>query len=92
MCSLSGTDEEKGKQIEMTSSDCAIGAAHSQQLRLLEENVERMDHCLSQKADAAHLVRIEAKVDRIGNMFWTLVTLIMANLIGIIFVLLRISL
>jgi type II secretory pathway component PulF len=73
----------------MSNGNCPIGAAHAQQIRLLEENVERLDDCLSLKADAAYLTRIEAKVDKLGNMFWGLITLIIANLIGIILMLLR---
>ena len=73
----------------MGNGDCPIGAAHSQQIRLLEENVDRIDHGLSQKADTAHLVRIETKVDKIGNMFWAFITLIIANLAGIIMMLIR---
>lgn len=76
----------------MPNGDCPIGAAHSQQIRLLEENVEHMDRSLSLKADVAHLVRIEAKVDKISSMFWALVTLIMANLAGVILMLLRVRL
>ena len=73
----------------MPNGDCPTGTAHSQQIRLLEENVERIDHCLLLKAETAHLARIEAKVDKIVNMFWTLVMLIIANLAGIIVMLLK---
>lgn len=73
----------------MSNGNCPVGAAHAQQIRLLEESVERLDESLSQKADTGYLARIEAKVDRIGNMFWGLVMLIIANLIGIILMLLR---
>ncbi len=76
----------------MPNGECPIGAAHSQQLRLLEENMERMDLGLSTKADTAHLVRIEAKVDRIANMFWAMVTLLIANLAGIVLMLVRLRL
>lgn len=73
----------------MPNGDCPIGAAHAQQIRLLEEHIERHDRCLSHKAEAASLERIEAKVDKITNMFWALIMLIVANLIGIILMLLR---
>jgi len=73
----------------MSNGNCPVGAAHAQQLRLLEESVERLDHCLGQKAESAYLQRIEAKVDRLGNMFWGLITLIIANLAGIILMLLK---
>ena len=76
----------------MPNGECPVGAAHSQQIRLLEENVERVDHGLSLKADAAHLVRIESKVDKIGNMFWALVMLLIANLAGIVMMLMRVRL
>ncbi len=76
----------------MPNGECPVGAAHSQQIRLLEENVERVDHGLSLKADSAHLVRIESKVDRIGNMFWALVMLLIANLAGIVLMLMRVRL
>ena len=76
----------------MPNGECPVGAAHAQQIRLLEENVERMDHGLSLKADSAHLVRIEGKVDRIGNMFWTMVTLLIANLAGIVLMLVKMRL
>lgn len=72
----------------MPNGDCPIGAAHSQQIRLLEESIERHDRCLSQKAEAASLKRIVAKVDKITNMFWALIMLIIANLVGIILMLL----
>ncbi|RJP24760.1 MAG: hypothetical protein C4520_03510 [Candidatus Abyssobacteria bacterium SURF_5] len=74
----------------MSNGICPIGAAHAQQIRLLEENIERLDHILSQKAEAAYLERIEAKVDRLTNMFWGFVTLIIANLVGIILMLLKV--
>ncbi len=73
----------------MTNGSCPIGAAHSQQIRLLEENVGRLDESLSRKAETASLERAEAKVDKIYNMLWALVTLIIANLVGIILVLLK---
>ena len=76
----------------MPNGSCPVGAAHAQQIRSLEENVERLDHCLSHKADAANLERIEAKVDKISNMFWALIMLIIANLVGIIMMLLKIRL
>jgi len=74
----------------MPNSECPVGAAHSQQIRLLEESIERFDNSLSHKADVSQLVRIEAKVDRITNLFWALVTLVIANLGGIILMLLRV--
>lgn len=76
----------------MPNGDCPTGAAHSQQIRLLEENIERIDHCMSFKADTAHLARIEAKVDKINDMFWALVMLVIANLVGIILMLLKVRL
>lgn len=76
----------------MPNGDCPVGAAHSQQIRLLEESVERMDRSLSQKADVVYLERMEERVDKISNMFWALITLIIANLIGVILMLLKISL
>jgi len=76
----------------MPNGDCPIGAAHSQQIRMLEENIERIDHCMPLKADATHLERIEAKMDKIGSMFWTLVVLVIANLVGIILMLLKMRL
>ena len=76
----------------MPNGDCPIGAAHSQQIRMLEENIERIDHCMSLKADSTHLERIEAKMDKIGSMFWTLVVLVIANLVGIILMLLKMRL
>ena len=76
----------------MPNGECPIGAAHAQQIRLLEENMERVDLGLSAKADAERLLRIEAKVDRIGNMFWTMVTLLIANLAGIVLMLVRLRL
>ena len=76
----------------MPNGECPIGAAHSQQIRLLEENMERVDLGLSTKADTERLLRIEAKVDRIGNMFWALVMLLIANLAGIALTLVRLRL
>ena len=73
----------------MGNGNCPVGAAHAQQLRLLEESVERLDHSLSHKAETAYLERIEAKVDRLTNLFWGLVTLIIANLGGIILMLMK---
>ena len=76
----------------MLNGECPIGAAHAQQIRLLEENMERVDLGLSAKADTERLLRIEAKVDRIGNMFWAMVTLLIANLAGIVLMLVRLRL
>ncbi len=76
----------------MPNGDCPVGAAHSQQIRLLEENIERIDHCVSLKAEAAHIARIETKVDKISDMFWALVMLVIANLAGIILMLMKIRL
>jgi type II secretory pathway component PulF len=73
----------------MANGNCPVGAAHAQQLRLLEEDVERLDHALSHKAETAYLERIEAKVDKLTGMFWGLVTLIIANLAGIILMLMK---
>ncbi len=76
----------------MPNGDCPIGAAHSQQIRLLEEDIERIDQRMSLKAEAAHLSRIEAKMDKISDMFWALVMLVLANLVGVILMLLKIRL
>ncbi len=75
--------------MSMTNGECPIGAAHSQQIRLLEENIDRIDHCVSLKADSASLARIETKVDKINDLFWALVALVIANLVGIILMLLK---
>jgi hypothetical protein len=73
----------------MGNGSCPIGAAHGQQIRLLEESVERLDQVLSRKAETACLERIEAKVDKLNDLFWGLITLIIANLAGVILMLLK---
>ncbi|MBI5117533.1 hypothetical protein HZA56_13740 [Candidatus Poribacteria bacterium] len=73
----------------MPNGNCPIGAAHAQQIRLLEESIERVDACLGRKAETSSLERVEEKVDKISNMLWALVTLIIANLAGIILVLIQ---
>ncbi|GAB4332530.1 MAG: hypothetical protein Kow0099_04300 [Candidatus Abyssubacteria bacterium] len=71
------------------NGNCPTGAAHAQQIRLLEERAERLDEAISHKADASCIERLEEKMDRLTNMFWALITLVLANLIGIILMLLR---
>jgi hypothetical protein len=73
----------------MPNGSCPIGAAHAQQIRLLEESIERTDSCLGRKAETSSLERLEEKVDKISNMLWALVTLIIANLAGIILILIQ---
>lgn len=73
----------------MPNGNCPIGAAHAQQIRLLEESLGRLEGCLALKADADRIERLEEQVEKMINMFWALIMLVIANLIGIILMLLR---